>query len=147
VFLSIHKAGQDYLEAILMLRIQGKVVRSVGIAEKMGVSKASVSFATKALLSDGYITMNGEKEIMLTKKGLALAHIIYERHQFLTGWLESLGVDHQTAERDACRIEHDLSVKSFSAIKRFVSTHSSSFPPRASAEEVEVNSCLSGAEP
>jgi Mn-dependent DtxR family transcriptional regulator len=97
---------------------------SIDIAEKLGVSKASVSFATKALLSDNYITMNGEKEIALTKKGMALAEIMYERHQFLTRWLQSLGVDDRTAERDACRMEHDLSVKSFAAIKRFVQTHS-----------------------
>lgn len=122
--MGIHKAGQDYLEAILMLRNCNGAVRSIDIAEKMGVSKASVSFATKALLSDGYITMNAEKEIELTAKGKALAGIMYERHQFLTRWPTSLGIDSQTAEHDACRMEHDLSVKSFSAIKRFVEKHS-----------------------
>lgn len=122
--MGIHKAGQDYLEAILMLKNCNGVVRSIDIAGKMGVSKASVSFATKALLSDGYITMNGEKEIELTAKGKALAGIMYERHQFLTRWLTSLGIDSQTAEHDACRMEHDLSVKSFSAIKHFVEKHS-----------------------
>ncbi len=127
--MSIHKAGQDYLEAILMLKNSNGVVRSIDIAEKMNVSKASVSFATKALLSEGYITMNCEKEILLTKKGKALAGIMYERHQFLTHWLTSLGVDRQTAEYDACRMEHDLSVKSFSAIKRFVEAHSNVLAP------------------
>lgn len=125
--MGIHKAGQDYLEAILMLKNCSNVVRSIDIAEKMGVSKASVSFATKALLSDGYITMNADKEIELTRKGMALARIIYERHQFLTCWLESLGIDRQTAEHDACRMEHDLSVKSFAAIKHFVAMHSDAF--------------------
>lgn len=125
--MGIHKAGQDYLEAILMLKNHNGTVHSVDIAEKMGVSKASVCFATKALLANGYITMNSIKEIELTRKGVALASIIYERHRFLSRWLESLGVDSQTSEHDACRMEHDLSVKSFSAIKRFVEKHSDTF--------------------
>lgn len=46
--------------------------------------------------------------------------MIYERHTFLTGWLTALGVDHETAAKDACRMEHVISPDSFAAIKHFV---------------------------
>ena len=75
----------------------------------------------KNLKSDGYITISPEGYIYLTDSGMKIASMIYERHQVLSSWLIRLGVDEKTAVDDACRIEHDISPESFSAIKRFIS--------------------------
>lgn len=114
----IYESGENYLETILQLRRKNSVVRSVDVAAHLGVSKASVSFAMKALQEAGYIEMLGAKELHLTQSGEILARSVYERHRFFTDWLISLGVDPVSAERDACRMEHSVSAESFAAIKR-----------------------------
>ncbi len=118
--MAIQESGQDYLEAILIIRNRKGSVRSVDIAGELGFSKASVSAAMKTLKAGGYIEMDAHKAILLTPKGEALAQQMYERHLFLTDWLEYLGVDRETAEKDACRMEHVLSVKSFESIRENV---------------------------
>ena len=55
-----------------------------------------------------------------TQSGREIAEMIYERHEFLSKWLISLGVPAETATEDACKIEHVLSKESFQAIKDFV---------------------------
>ncbi len=117
--MSIHSSGQDYLETIYILKKKNSTVRSIDIALEFGYSKPSVSVAMKQLLNEGYITMNGNKEIDLTEKGEELAISMYERHVFFTSWLESLGVPSEIAMKDACKIEHDLSNESFEAIRNF----------------------------
>ena len=116
--MKIYESGENYLETILLLRRKNCVVRSIDVAEHLGVSKASVSFAMKALQEAGYIEMLDTKELHLTQAGETLARTVYERHRFFTDWLSSLGVDQATAERDACRMEHCVSAESFAAIKR-----------------------------
>ena len=95
--MAIQESGQDYLEAILIIRNRKGSVRSVDIAGELGFSKASVSAAMKTLKAGGYIEMDAHKAILLTPKGEALAQQMYERHLFLTDWLEYLGVDRETA--------------------------------------------------
>ncbi|MDY4543471.1 MAG: iron dependent repressor, metal binding and dimerization domain protein [Candidatus Ventricola sp.] len=48
---------------------------------------------------------------------------MFERHEVLTQMLTQLGVSHETAVRDACKIEHDLSDETFEAIKRHMAQH------------------------
>ena len=67
------------------------------------------------------ITVRPEGYIYLTEAGKEVAVMIYERHQFLSAWLTSLGVDPKTATEDACRMEHVISKESFAAIKEYVS--------------------------
>lgn len=119
-----HESAEDYLEKILMLYEENGRVRSVDIANKMGFKKSSISVAMKNLRMGGYITMDGQGFITLTESGEAIARKIYERHRFFREWLISLGIDEDTATDDACRIEHDLSEESFSAIKKYVGSHS-----------------------
>ena len=102
----IHESAEDYLETILMLSKKLPVVRSIDIANEMGYKKSSVT-------KEGYI--------YLTDSGREIAEMIYERHQILSSWLIQLGVNKQTAEEDACRIEHDISKESFNAIKQAIS--------------------------
>ncbi len=101
-----------------MLQEQHGYIRSTDIAELLGVTKPSVSYATKRLRESGYITMDTDSQIEFTALGRETARHIYERHKLLTEFLLRLGVDERTAREDACKIEHDLSEETFAAICR-----------------------------
>ena len=119
--MTIHKSAEDYLEAMLMLKEERGYIRSIDVAEKLGVTKPCVSYATKRLRENGYIAMDASGMISLLEPGLEVAQRMYERHKLLSQLLVSLGVDPDTAREDACKIEHDLSVESFAAIRRYAS--------------------------
>jgi Mn-dependent DtxR family transcriptional regulator len=114
--MEIRKSAEDYLEMMLMLQEKHGYIRSIDIADELGVKKPSVSYATKRLRENGYITMDSENLITLTDSGMEIASHMYERHKLLTEYLIALGVDEVTARTDACKIEHDQSEKSFRAI-------------------------------
>ena len=118
----LHQSGEDYLEAILILRQSKGVVRSIDVAQYMGFSKPSVSRAMSILRADGYIEMERSGGIRLTEEGERVARTMYERHDLLTRWLTGLGVSPETAAGDACRMEHALSEETFSCIKRHIGT-------------------------
>ncbi len=113
----LHRSGEDYLEAILILEQKQGYVRSSDVAEQMSVTKPSVTNATRLLREGGFLTMDEEKLIHLTELGREVAESIYERHCILTEALIILGVDPETAEQDACRIEHDISRETFEKLK------------------------------
>ncbi|MBO5486325.1 MAG: metal-dependent transcriptional regulator [Eubacterium sp.] len=118
--MNVNESAENYLETILILSKKNPVVRSVDIAEELGFKKSSVSVAMKNLREKQNITVTKEGYIYLTESGRAIAEMIYERHEFLTNWLTSLGVDAKIAAEDACRIEHVISPESFQAIKSYV---------------------------
>ena len=122
--MAIHESGEDYLEAILMIKKRSGNVRSIDVARELSFSKPSVSVAMKNLKTSNYITADENGFINLTEAGQEIADKIYERHTFLTNWLTSMGVDPEVAAEDACKMEHAISSESFSAIKKFVAdTH------------------------
>ncbi len=123
--MKIQKSSEDYLEAMLMLKEKHGYIRSVDIAAHLGVTKPSVSYATKRLRENGYITMDADGLISLTDAGMEIAERIYERHKLLTQLLIGLGVSEETAREDACKIEHDLSVETFDAIRAHARCYSS----------------------
>ena len=115
--MQIHESAENYLETILMLSKKLPVVRSVDIANELDFKKSSVSIAMKNLREGGKITVTQAGYIYLTDSGRAIAEMIYERHEWLTNWLISLGVDSNIAAEDACKMEHDISKESFEALK------------------------------
>ena len=118
--MEIRKSAEDYLEMMLMLQEKHGYIRSIDIAEELGVKKPSVTYTTKRLRENGYITMDEDNLITLTESGMEIASRMYERHKLLTDILIALGVDSETARLDACKIEHDLSEKTFEAIRKHV---------------------------
>ena len=117
--MSLFESGENYLEAILMLSETQEAVHAIDIVSKLGLSKPSVSIALKKLKDDEYINIDQNNHIHLTNKGLDIAKKIYERHVILTSILIKLGVNKDVAEEDACKLEHDLSDESWSAIKEY----------------------------
>lgn len=112
-----NESAENYLETIYVLSKKLRVVRSVDIANELGYKKSSVSIAMKHLREKNHITVTSEGYIDLTESGLAIAEMIFERHEILTKALISLGVSEEIASEDACRIEHVISGESFDAIK------------------------------
>lgn len=118
--MKIRKSAEDYLEAMLVMQERHGYIRSIDIATELNVTKPSVSYATKRLRENGYITMDKEGLITLTEKGLEIAESMYERHRLLTQFFVRLGINEDVAREDACKIEHDLSEETFQAIKNHV---------------------------
>ena len=114
-----NESAENYLETILILSHKLPVVRSVDIANYMDFKKSSVSIAMKNLREKNHITVTDAGFIYLTESGKAIADMIYERHQLLTSFLTTLGVDPEIAEQDACKIEHVISKESFEAVKQY----------------------------
>ena len=114
--LNIHESSEDYLEAILMIREEKGNVHSIDIANLKGFSKASVSIAMKKLRENGYIAMDKNGLITLLPPGERIAEDTYKRHRTLTSLFKKIGVDPETAENDACRVEHDISELTFSRL-------------------------------
>ena len=118
--MQIYESGEMYLETILLLSRKMQYVRSLDIAMDLGFSKPSVSRAVGKLQKAELITVDSKGYITLTQEGEKIAERMYERHTVLTELLLRLGVDKETAVRDACKMEHDISAESFEAIKKHI---------------------------
>ncbi|MBO4667914.1 MAG: metal-dependent transcriptional regulator [Bacilli bacterium] len=116
--MNIYESAEDYLERILQLKEEQERVIALDIANSMNYSKASVSRAMKNLRENGYILVDGTGSITLTDKGYEIASRIYERHKTIAKVLMMLGVSEENAYKDACKIEHDLSEETYTAIKK-----------------------------
>jgi Mn-dependent DtxR family transcriptional regulator len=115
---ALKRTTEDYLKLIYSLRKKEIPVRNGLLAEQLGVSRPTVSVVLKGLLSDGYITVNEQREIFLTENGMQIAASMLDRHETFQKLLENLGVDAKTAAEDACKMEHAVSQQSFDALKK-----------------------------
>jgi len=115
----IQASAEDYLESILVLSKKNGKVRSIDIAKHMGFSKPTISIIMKQFRDNGYIVIDEDRNIHLTDKGAEIATGIHERHMLLSKVLAAIGVDEETAMADACKIEHNISEKTFLCIKAF----------------------------
>ncbi len=118
--MKIHESAENYLEAILMLQHKNGSCRSIDVAQFLSFSKPSVSRAMSLLRENGYVVMDENGLLTLTDSGREIAERIFERHEMLTAWLTGLGVTPDTAQADACRIEHVISTETFDRIKAMV---------------------------
>ena len=114
----IKESAENYLEAILMIKLKKGYVRSIDVANHLNFTKPSVSVAMKNFREEGYINVDSDGSITLTEKGQEIAQRMYERHQIIAKALMALGVDENTAYEDSCKIEHDISDLSFEKIKK-----------------------------
>ena len=117
--MALQESGEMYIESIYVLSKTKETVLSIDVCEYIGYSKPSVSRAMKILKSNGYVSVGNDGSLVLTEKGLSVAESMYQRHTLITEFLVSLGVEKQTAQDDACKIEHVISEESFEAIKRY----------------------------
>lgn len=107
-------ASEDYLESIYRIMKEqpedNRSVRSVDVAEQLGVSKASVSKALSSLRQAGMVEQTRYGRVWLTEEGEAYARRVWRSHRVLRAFLSNeLGVDSEVADEEACLIEHYLS--------------------------------------
>ncbi len=105
-------ANEDYLESIYRLDAVASAggVRSVDVAEQLKVSKASVNKALSTLKEAGFVEQNRYGRVQLTSEGREYASHLWKCHRMLRSFLErNLGVDADTADAEACQMEHALS--------------------------------------
>lgn len=121
-----HESAEDYLETILILREKNGNVRSIDIVNKMNYSKPSISIAMKKLKSEDLVEMDLNGYITLTSRGEEIAKRIYSRHKLLEKCLIAIGVDPDTAEEEACRIEHVIDDDTYHKINDFYKKHTQS---------------------
>lgn len=124
--LHLQESGEMYLESILVLSRKNSAVRAIDICEYMGYSKPSVSRALKLLKDGGYVVADRHGYLTLTKAGREVAEKIYDRHTQICAFLELLGVSHEVASEDACKMEHVISDESLEAIKKHAEEHKKS---------------------
>lgn len=110
------QSEEDYLESILLIGETQLVVHRIDVAKRMNVSQAAVNKAMKILIEKGYIKEDG-KHLLLTETGKKYAKEVFEKHCLIRDFLISLGVSPQTAEEDACAMEHLVSDETFSKMK------------------------------
>ena len=109
----------DYLEAFYVLRDKSGQVKCVHLADYMERSKPTILTAMKVLEEKGYIVKN-RHSLLLTQKGEELARRVYERHQYFKKLLMLAGVKEETADHEACLLEHVLSEDSYEKLKKYL---------------------------
>ncbi len=113
---------EDYLETIRVLSDRERPVKVTRISEVLNVTKPSVTAAVAKLAADGLVSHEKYGGIDLTVRGREIADDVCRRHDALRIFLtEILGVPEDTAQVDACRLEHHLSPESSQRLSRFVS--------------------------
>ena len=110
-----------YLKAILKIRVAKGFCRAVDVANEMHVARSSVSVAVKKLVNAGYAVING-KDIVLTLEGYDIIRNdnVITKKDFFIYFLKQTGVPEELADRDATRLEKDLSDESYIAIKKWL---------------------------
>ena len=112
-----NEARDDYLETILLIKRSKGYCRAINIANELNVTKPSVSVELGKLQEMGLITLDEEKMIHFTEEGQALAELTDAKHSYFRKLLLAVGVDDETAEREACAMEHAVSGDTFYRIR------------------------------
>jgi Mn-dependent DtxR family transcriptional regulator len=120
---SLSASKQDYLETILDFAAESGQVRSIDIARTLGVSRASVNKSLGVLKESGLVEHEHYGDVKLTETGLRMARAVRARHNSLKRFLiEVLGVNPETAENDACRMEHAISRETATKLEDYLKT-------------------------
>jgi len=128
---------EDYLEAIAMLKGQGGKVTVTALSKSVGVKKPSVYRALKRLSGADLVIHERYGDVDLTPKGARMADEICRRHKALFSFLtDILMVDPETAEQDACSMEHALSRDSIHRLEKFIDLVMRCYPGRPDWEDI-----------
>ena len=112
--------AEDYVELIADLIADGREARQVDIAARLGVAQPTVAKMLKRLARDGWVRQRAYRGVFLTPAGEALALASRERHRTVEQFLLALGVQPETARRDAEGIEHHVSAETLAAFQSYV---------------------------
>lgn len=119
-----NESKEMYLETIYILEESHGHAHGADIANRLGVSKPSVTKAMERLKKEGLIHKESYGSITLTSKGKVLSKSIYEKHRVISKYIQhSLGLSSDEASANACKMEHVLTDEMISAIKCYLKEH------------------------
>ena len=118
----LQESGEMYLETIYRLTKTRPDVRAIDVCEHMGFSKPSVSRAIGLLRAGGFVSVDDNGHLSLTDQGRQVAERTFECHTLLKSLFVRLGVDEETADADACKIEHHISDETMAALRAHLET-------------------------
>ena len=107
------RTTEDYLKTIYVLSYRGEV-RCCQLAESLSVSRPTVSVSVQALIKEGLVYMDEQKNLHLTKQGIEIARAVAVKYQVLRGLMKKI------ASEDACKMEHTIGDKSFNALRSLI---------------------------
>ncbi len=113
--------AEDYVEMIAELAQVQTEVRTGHLAERFGVSHATVTNHVQRLIGEGLIEDRPYHPLVLTAEGQRIAKESRRRHLLVRNFLIAMGVDPDTAEADTEGIEHHVSEQTLAAFSRFLS--------------------------
>lgn len=111
---------EDYLEVVYELVQYKGYATTIDISEYLNVSSPSVTYMMQRLNDSGHLNYEKYRGIRLTDKGILVAKSIRERHGLLAEFLKIIGVDEETANKDAEGIEHYLQPKTLAKLEQFL---------------------------
>ena len=112
---------EDYLEAIYLIKEKDNIVRTKEIAKRLDVSLPSATEAIQKLSRNNFLQHKRYGSVALTAKGEKIAKGIYHKHKILLNFFNNvLKVNKETAEKDACKIEHELSQVTLNKLTKFL---------------------------
>lgn len=115
------KTFEKYLEVIYEIERSSGEVRVKDIAEVLHVSYPSVSEMVDRLVKNGYAEHDKYRHINLTPEGEKIASGLDRKHELIRKFFTNvLGVDHQTADSDACEIEHVISDETLDKLVKYL---------------------------
>lgn len=114
-----NELAEDYVELIAELIAQFGEARPVDIAARMGVTAPTVAKTLDRLARDGLVARAKYRSVFLTPDGAALAEACLRRHEIVVRFLVRLGLDPETAEKDAEGIEHHVSERTLELFRGF----------------------------
>lgn len=111
VSMTLTATQEDYIESLFRrAKVGGKGARVTDLAEDLGCRLPTVTRTVQVLVEKGYFHHEARGLVSLTERGEAIAHDLAHRHDDAVAFLELiLGLDHESAVMDACRLEHSLS--------------------------------------
>ncbi|MHA1684992.1 MAG: metal-dependent transcriptional regulator [Candidatus Heimdallarchaeaceae archaeon] len=112
---------EEYLETIYEICQEKKIAKVSDIKKALNIeSLASITEMVQKLAKIGLVDYEKYRGLTLTEKGLELAKKLKQKHVIIEELLMILGVEQETAVKDACKIEHVISEESVSVIAKFV---------------------------
>jgi DtxR family Mn-dependent transcriptional regulator len=118
----MQEVRETYIERIYELKNEKGYVKTVDLAEVLGVKPSSVTEMLEKLANEGYVIHEKYRKIDLTEKGIELAKSLEKRHKAIKKLLMYIGISEETADKDACIIEHILSKESVEKIIKWANS-------------------------
>ena len=112
---------EGYLEIIYIIKKESGIVKTKEIAKRLNVSLPSVTESINKLSKNNLLHHKKYRDIVLTTKGEKIAKAIYHKHKILLNFFNNiLKVNKKVAEKDACKIEHELSQVTLNKLTKFL---------------------------